>query len=118
MHEVWATSPDNAVSVRAVAGGVPVEVRLAGHAMRMTPEALARSVLATAGRAGREASMALHRELAASVGVEATRTLERAGLPAPESPERPERPERPESLEGPHDPDDPDDFGRVLWSTR
>ncbi|HEY0637149.1 MAG TPA: hypothetical protein VGD67_05845 [Pseudonocardiaceae bacterium] len=103
----WATSPDNAVSVLAAAGGVPLEVRLSGTAMRLRPEVLARTVLETARSAGKEASVRLHQELAVSVGVEATRTLERVGLPRPE----PERPDDP--------PEDPDGgFGPVLHRAR
>lgn len=79
----WATSPDNAVTVLAAPGGVPLEVHLAGRALRMRPDVLARVVLETARTAGQRATAELHRELAAGVGAEATRTLERAGLPAP-----------------------------------
>jgi len=101
-YEAWATSPDNAVTVLAAPGGVPLEVHLSDAALRLPPDALARSVLATAVRAGRQAAAELHRDLAATVGVEATRTLERVGVPAPVL----------------DDPDEPDVTGGILRRAR
>jgi hypothetical protein len=105
----WASSPDDAVTVLAAPGGVPLEVHLSGGALRLRPDVLARSVLATAATAGRQATARLHAELAGTVGPEATRTLAELGLPAPGP--------------GPDDPDDPDDpfdggSGPLLRSAR
>ncbi len=114
-YEAWATSPDDAVSVLAVAGGVPLEVRLSNAAMRLPADVLARSVLATAACAGRVAAAELHGDLAAEVGVEATRTLERVGLPAPDTGTT-DGPSRPGA--GGVDDEGDGGFGSVLWRVR
>jgi hypothetical protein len=81
----WAISPDHAVTVLAAPGGVPLEVRLSGAALRQPPDVLARAVLKTATAAGRKASTELRRELTRTVGPEAARTLDRLGLAAPDA---------------------------------
>lgn len=101
----WATSPDRAVTVLAAPGGVPVDVRLQAAALRLPPDVLARTVLETARLAGGRATAELRRELAAAVGDEASRTLDRVGLVAP-----------PDVEHG--DDDGPGGFGPVLRSAR
>lgn len=103
----WATSPDRAVTVLAAPGGVPVEVHLQAAAMRLAPDVLARVVLETARRAGGHATAQLRRELAATVGDDATRVLDRAGLVVPPDLD----------VDDPED-DGPGGFGPVLRSAR
>jgi hypothetical protein len=76
----WATLDDRAVAVLAAPGGVPLEVRIEPAALNQRPETLARLVLDTAAVAGRRATNRLRRELAATVGPDAARTLDRVGL--------------------------------------
>jgi hypothetical protein len=78
----WATSDDRLVTVQAAPGGVPLQVLIEPAALHQRPEDLARLVLDTAARAGRRAAGRLRAELAATVGPEAARTLDRVGLPA------------------------------------
>lgn len=80
----WATSDDRSVAVLAAAGGVPLQVRIEPQALNQRPEVLAQIVLQAAASAGRLAARRLHAELAATVGPDATRTLDRVGLAGPD----------------------------------
>jgi hypothetical protein len=83
----WATSPDRAVTVLAAPGGLPIEVQISPNALRQPPEVLARLVLDTAAQAGQRATRRLHRHLAATVGPEAARTMDRVGLSVTAAPD-------------------------------
>ena len=87
MISEWASSDDRSVTVLAVPGGVPLEVRIEPAALRQRPDVLARIVLDTAARAGQRATRRLRAQLSATVGAEAARTLDRVGLSAPAEPD-------------------------------
>jgi hypothetical protein len=58
-----ASSPDGAVTVVAVPGGPPQEVRVSPAALNMGPRALADEILRVSARASRDAAARMHRSL-------------------------------------------------------
>ncbi|GAA3461244.1 hypothetical protein ACFFSW_28480 [Saccharothrix longispora] len=75
-----ASSPDGAVTVVAVPGGPPREVRVSPAALRMGPRALADEILRVSRRAARDAADRAHRSLERVVEPEAVAALAEIGF--------------------------------------